>query len=197
MKGLFATAYFGPVSYYQKLNECSERTLDIHEYLVKQSYRNRTVIYGANGPLNLIIPLEKRKNKSVVKDLKIFNDPHWKQLHQKSLDSAYRSSPFYEFYEDDLNAIFEKKYDFLLDFNNACHEFIADQIQIELPFIPTNEYVSNFEGTDYRTLIHPKKDTLSKEEEYYQVFEEKYGFLKDLSILDLLFSQGPNTISYL
>lgn len=198
MKGLFSTAYFGPVSYYQKLFQSSEgRFLEANEFFEKQSYRNRTVIIGANGRMNLIIPLEKQDRKTLVKDRKIdYRDP-WQAQHSKSIISAYRSSPYFEFYEEDFLKLYEKPDKYLLDFNLKCHEFIAQELEEDLSFSKTESFSQNFEGEDFKNVIHPKKDSVVDEIEYYQVFEVKHGFQSDLSILDLLFSQGPNAISYL
>lgn len=198
MKGLFSTAYFGPVSYYQKLFQSTEeRILEVNEFFEKQSYRNRAVIMGANGRMNLIVPLEKQDRKTLVKDRKIDYADGWQAQHAKSIVSAYRSSPYFEFYEEDFLKLYEKQEKYLLDFNLKCHEFITQELQEDLSFSKTESFLESFEGTDFKNIIHPKKDSLVDEIEYYQVFEIKHGFQSDLSILDLLFSQGPNAVSYL
>ena len=198
MKGLFSTAYFGPVSYYQKLFLSTEqRMLEVNEFFEKQSYRNRTVILGANGRLNLITPLEKQGRNTLVKDRQIDHRESWQDQHLKSIISAYRSSPYFEFYEEDFKKLYETKDKFLLDFNLRCHVFIANELEEELSFEKTTAFVEDFEGEVFKNVIHPKKESLLEEVSYYQVFEERHGFQSDLSILDLLFSQGPNAISYL
>jgi hypothetical protein len=198
MKGLFSTAYFGPVSYYQKLFlSADKRLLEINEFFEKQSYRNRAVILGANGRMNLIIPLEKQIRNTLIKDRRIDHRESWQSQHLKGIISAYRSSPYFEFYEEDFMKLFEKKDEFLLDFNLRCHDFIASELEEDLSFEKTTAFVEDFDGEVFKNTIHPKKESLLEEVPYYQVFEEKHGFQSDLSILDLLFSQGPNAISYL
>lgn len=196
MKAVFASAYFAPISYYQKLNQFDECVLDVHEHMVKQSYRNRAVIYGANGALNLIVPLINRTNRTPIYQQRIEDSQEWKKLHLKSIESAYRSSPFYEYYIDELEQVLMKEYEFLVDLNLACHQFICDQLDEKWLFQKSDVFVEGDDFQNYRDTIHPKKESLYEGPEYYQVFSDKYGFLKDLSILDLLFNQGPNTLSY-
>ena len=198
MTGVFSTAYLAPISYYQSLLKSDKRILDTGEHMVKQSYRNRAIIYGANGKQNLIVPLSKMGNRKPVKDQKIDYSEDWQKNHVKSIESAYRSSPFYEYYVDGLFEIIMKNYRYLLDLNLACHDFICSEIEEKLDFQITDKYVEGEEGfTFYRDLIHPKKDSIIDETEYHQLFSDKLGFEKDLTIMDLIFLQGPNVVSYL
>lgn len=197
MNGLFATAYFGPISMYQKLTSCSQTWIEVHEHMVKQSYRNRCVILSANGKMNLTVPLDGRRNHKPIQDQKILSKEHWVAKHLKSMDAAYRSSAYYEFYQPEIAEILNRDFTYLLDLNNAVHEFVMDSVQLETTWEETQVFQSDFDGADFRSLIHPKKESLIEAIEYPQVFDEKYGFQKDLSILDLLFNQGPNSYSFI
>lgn len=163
----------------------------------KQTLRNRTEIYAANGKLALTIPVNyTQKNRQLYKDVKIANTNKWQNLHLKSLESAYRMSPFFEFYIDDLMPLFEKNYNYLLDFNFECFAVLQDCLQINL----NTSYTTIFESQpskpkDCRTLV--KKNNSFKFQNYNQVFSEKLGFISNLSILDLLFNEGTNTELYL
>ena len=125
------------------------------------------------------------------------NDSHWQEHHLKSLQSAYRSSPFYEFYEDELLVIFTKKYSYLQDVNIDTHLFITDALQINQQFSKTKEYLIKGDESDYRYLAYIKKQPKKPLDKYIQMFDNKHGYIDNLSILDLLFMEGPNAISYL
>jgi hypothetical protein len=176
-----------------------EITFEMDDSFLKQTYRNRTYIYGANGKLALNIPvIHSQKNRQKYRDVKIFNEEKWQSLHWKSLLSAYRTSPFFEYYEDELQPLFTKNTDYLLDFNFKCFEVICDCLQLELNTSKTAIYQKTVEGkTDFRYLVNAKKETPQQFDNYTQVFNNKHGFIPNLSILDLLFSEGPNTINYL
>ncbi|MFD1015903.1 WbqC family protein [Winogradskyella rapida] len=171
---------------------------EVSDNYQKQSYRNRVEIYGANGKLALTVPVSySQKNRQYYKDVKIANEEQWQQLHLKSLLSAYRMSPFFEFYIDDLMPLFETQFDYILDFNLKCFELIVDAMELDLNPNLTETFSKSPENTtDYRALV--KRNTkLNTLEPYTQVFTEKHGFISNLSILDLLFNEGPNTALYL
>ena len=172
--------------------------MDVHEFYQKQSFRNRCVIAGANGPLNLIVPIQRIGGKSMMKDLKIDHSQNWKKIHWKSLESAYRTSPYFEYYEHEFKPIFhDNKIDFLIDLNKQIMDAILKCLNTDLSisnstyYIPNNQVIS-----DYRNQIHPKKPSVKKISsiKYIQVFEDKIGFHPNLSMLDLLFNEGPNAI---
>jgi hypothetical protein len=167
----------------------------------KQSYRNRCYIYNSNGKQLLNIPVKDKNRGSAqrkkTKDLLVDNDSHWQDHHLKSLQTAYRTSPFYEFYEDDLLAIFNKKYTFLQDVNIDTHLFITDALQISQQYSKTEEYIVNPTENDFRELANSKITVKTSEEPYIQMFDDKHGFISNLSILDLIFMEGPNAISFL
>ena len=171
--------------------------LETQENFLKQTYRNRCIIATANGPLALSIPVVKPDTlKCIIKDMKISDHGNWRKLHWNALVSAYRMSPFFEYYEDDFAPFYEKKYEYLLDFNENLRELICNLIDINPRVILTEEYIPNTEN-DFREVIRPKheeEDPSFMPVPYYQVFREKFGFIPNLSIVDLLFNMGPESV---
>lgn len=165
----------------------------------KQTYRNRTYIYGANGKLLLNIPIKHSGDGSHQKyrDVKIENNFEWQKHHWKSLQSAYRSSAFFEFYEDEFAHLFEKTQRFLMDFNYKCQELVCECLQLNLTYSKTKEYFKNPQQIDLREAINAKTKPLIPATRYFQVFEDKKGFIPNLSILDLLFNEGTSALTYL
>ena len=162
------------------------------EHFPKQTYRNRAHIYSPNGLLGLSIPVVKgSKSHTKLKDVKISYEANWQKIHWKSLESGYRSSSFFEFYEDDIRPFYEQKTEFLFDYNEALMEFLFKSLKLEKNYDFTNSYEVYEEPVkDYRDNIHPKKTPLYSTDEYYQVFSTANGFIPDLSIVDLLFNHG-------
>ncbi len=196
---LFIPTYFAPISQYAAIYQAESVTFELEDNYQKQTYRNRCYIYGANGKLALNIPVKHNttEGRKKTKDTLVENDFPWQQQHYKSLQSAYRSSPFFEFFEEDLLKIFNKKYTFLQDLNIDTHLFVTDALQMEQNFAKTSSYELTPNSTDYRDLAIAKKGIEIEMDTYIQMFDDKHGFIPDLSILDLLFMEGPNTISFL
>jgi len=170
------------------------------EHFPKQTYRNRASIYSPNGKLDLIIPVKKGSNVHTrIKDVRISYESDWQRLHWMSLQTAYRRSAYFEFYEDDFRPFFEKQYTFLFDYNLELLTLLLNLLKAGKDFAFTEEYVKSYANiSDFRELIHPKKKMESfTVKPYFQVFEPKYGFIPNLSIVDLLFSQGPHSQAYL
>ena len=199
MKIVIHPTYFPNIAHFTAMVKADEVVLEMDDNFVKQTYRNRTYIYGANGKLGLNIPvIYSQKNRQKYKDVKIFNEDNWQSLHWKSLLSAYRTSPFFEYYEDELQHIFTEKADFLLDFNLKCFEVICDCLQLELNTSKTETYQKIIaDKSDFRHLVNAKKEPTFAFENYTQVFNNKHGFIPNLSILDLLFNEGPNALNHL
>lgn len=191
--------YFPNIAHFVAMAQTDIVIFEVEDNFLKQTYRNRTYIYGANGKLALNIPvIHSQKNRQKYKDVKIFNEEKWQDHHWKSLLSAYRTSPFFEYYEDELQPLFEIKANFILDFNMKCFEAICECLQLHLNTSKTEVYQNDPELVkDYRYLVNAKKDHLKPFETYNQVFQEKHGFINNLSILDLLFNEGPNSVNYL
>ena len=197
----FSTAYLAPVSYYVQLYAATEGArIEQWDHYVKQTYRNRCLIADANGPLALTIPTEKTaEGKCLMRDIRISDHGNWRHQHWNALEAAYRHTPFFLYYEDDFQPFFEKKIEFLYDFNMQLTELVCDLIGLDVTIKPTDAYHQKpDEMADFRALITPKvsweDDKEFRPTEYYQVFKEKHGFIPNLSIADLLFNMGPESI---
>lgn len=198
MNILLHPTYFPSISQYAAMLQAETITFEMEDNFQKQTNRNRMYIYSPNGVQMLNIPVKHSKTvHQKYKEIKIENAFGWQKNHFKSLEAAYRTSPFFEYFEDDFIPIFEKKHTFMMDLNFEIFEIINDCLGVELPFSKTEEYfheATNF--TDFRHLANGKKDTFINES-YTQVFDEKFGFLPNLSILDLLFNEGRHAKDYL
>ncbi len=202
---LLSTAYFPPVQYLAFICEYPDVRIERYENYSKQSYRNRCNILSANGVLPLVIPVKRfRGAKTPLAEIKPDNSYSWQRLHMISIESAYRSAPFYEYYIDDIRPFMEKKYNNLLDLNGSVLDMLISVLNIPAKWKFTSSFISNpsSEMIDLRFAIHPKK-TQEKipvklnYNDYFQVFINRHGFQPDLSILDLLFNIGPDSLSYL
>jgi hypothetical protein len=197
--GLFLPTYFSPISQFSQMASFDEITFEVEDNFQKQSYRNRCYIYGANGRQMLNIPLKKNNSngKQQTKDTLVDNSVKWQDQHFKTLKSSYNCSPFFEFFEDDLRILFNKKHTFLNDINLDSFLFFREALQIEISFNQTKEYQQNVSENDFRFLAEVKQNTPQETSRYIQVFDDKHGFLSNLSMLDLLFMEGPNANSFL
>ena len=241
MKALLSSTNFCPIQWYQKLNRYDECLIERHESFIKQTYRNRMIIPTTNGPLSLTIPTNHNTSLA-MKDIRISDHANWRHVHWNALLSAYGESPFFEYYQDDIRPFFEKKYEFLFDFNMETTEKMIELLDIRPKISITDEYIlskerkgeneerkvkseeTTFGGqgerqfnsvanhkvpsskfqvpsiVDFRDAIRPKKPLPDAEfapQRYYQVYEQKYGFQPNMSILDLLFNEGNEAIFYL
>ncbi len=192
--------YFPPIVQYAAILQSEHIIFEMEDNFQKQTYRNRCYIYAANGKQMLNVPIIHQKSAGKIKTKDILIDQetnNWQSNHIKSLQAAYRSSPFYEFYEDDIRTVLNKKHKFLIDLNIDIHELVMESIQASQKFDVTIDYASESEGIDFRGFANAKKENNSTFPEYTQAFKEKHGFLKNLSILDLLCMEGPASYRYL
>ncbi|MBR4388217.1 MAG: WbqC family protein [Prevotella sp.] len=219
---LLTSTYFGPVQWYQKLNRFEHVWVESMDHFQKQTFRNRCVIASPGGPLALTVPVVHDEPKILMRDLRISDHGQWRRLHWNALQTAYGESPFFEYYADDLHPFFEKKWEFLLDFNMEITRLMCQWLDIH----PTLHITESYQGArgkkhgargkeqgardysaetvdyvaDFREVIrpkHPQPDADFMPKSYYQVYQSKYGFLPNLSILDLLFNEGNESIFFL
>lgn len=206
---LLQTTYFGPIQWYQKLYRHDRVIIEQYDSYQKQTYRNRCVIATANGVQALTVPVEHADDKILTKDLRISDHNQWRRVHWNALQSAYSESPFFDYYADDLRLFFERKYEFLIDFNEAIRQKVCELIDIHPNVSYSTEYTSDTtpqtstlrhqpsDIADFRVVInakHPLPDADFTPRSYWQVFQHKHGFLPNLSILDLLFNMGTESI---
>lgn len=193
-KACFTIAYLAPVEYYAAMKNADDIFLENCDSYIKQTYRNRCHIATANGVMALSIPVVKSEGeKKLTRDIRISDHTDWQLHHWKSIESAYNSTPFFEYYKDDLIPFYEKKWEFLWDFNWEIQQKILELLELDAKIQLTNEYklVLDDNVPDFRERIHPKKESLNPDmKPYYQVFDQKIGFLSNLSIIDLLFNMG-------
>jgi len=195
---LIHPGFFSPIIQYVLVAKSQSIIFEIKDNFQKQTFRNRCHIYSAQGNLMLNVPVvHQRGIKQKTTDVKIDYKDSWNKLHLKSLQSAYSSSPFYEFYVDDLTKVLNSNFSFLQDLNLACHDFIMDALQLELPTSFSKKYIVEYQGYDGRSLVLAKPEKQYPLSRYIQVFEQSHGFVPNLSILDLLFMEGPNALNYL
>ena len=224
---LLQTTYFGPVQWYQKLHRYEHTLIEQYDSYQKQTFRNRCIIATANGLQALTVPVDTHpvlgasavhpvldasaaeSAKCLLKDVRISDHNQWRRVHWNALQSAYSESPFFEYYADDIRPFFEQKYDFLIDFNEAIRQKMCELIDIHPSVEYTQEFLSPQEVSstthhpiihDFRDVIsakHPQPDADFEVKRYWQVFQHKHGFLPNLSILDLLFCMGPESVFYL
>ncbi len=195
-------AYFPDIVSFAVMMRAGEVVWDIHAHFDKQTYRNRMYIHAAHGKQMLSVPVRHAKGmeRRAFKDVEVSGESDWQRYHWKSLETAYRTSPYFEFYEDDLKPFFEKKFRFLLDVNKAALEKILELADIDLSLTFTERYdPSPADIADFRFLVDAKKRPVNTEAlpSYTQVFSDRNGFIPGLSILDLLFMEGPKAVLYL
>ena len=188
------SAYLAPVEYYAALANSETIYLEHCDYYVKQTYRNRCHIAAANGVMALSIPVEKSSGEKILtRDVRISDHNDWQLQHWRSIESAYNSTPFFEYYKDDLFPFFEKKWNFLFDYNVEIQAKVLELLDLQPTITFTTAYQPelNKDIVDLRESIHPKKENpLVEMKPYYQVFEQRFGFQPNLSIIDLLFNMG-------
>lgn len=197
---LFIPTYFSPISQYSRIVKSDNVVFEFEDNFQKQTYRNRCYVYGANGKLSLNIPVKHKQTtgRKKTKDTLIENNFPWQSQHFKSLQTAYQSSPYFEFFEDDLAKIFNKNYVYLIDLNIDTYLFVTDALQLRQDYTKTNEYEITPLIDDYRDFSIAKNGSISIEmNTYTQMFDDKHGFISNLSILDLLFMEGSNALTFL
>jgi len=196
----FPLFYLAPVSYFSALKAVNfEFEMEKWEHFPKQTFRNRATVASPNGPLNLFIPVIKgSKYHTKIKDVKISYDFKWQRLHWMSLQTCYRNSAYFEYYEDEIAAFYHKETKYLFDFNLELMAWLLKQLKQEPDFKFTDTYQKELPGgTDYRNAALFRAENYQNFKPYFQVFDDRNGFLPNMSAVDLLFSQGPQAKLYL
>lgn len=193
--------YLGPVQLFSHIVNADAVVIEQQANYQRKTYANRCSIAGANGPMHLAIPVTNIKgSRTNIKETLISYDMDWQKQHWRSIVSAYNSSPFFEYYADDFAPFYHKQYKYLIDFNMGLFQTMLEELELDIDVMLTDEYVHEHPN-DLRKTIHPKalpqNDKQYKTIEYRQVFVEKYPFVPNLSVIDLLFSKGPETYDIL
>ena len=198
MRSLFLPTYFPSISNFAAMAQADGITFEVHDHFQKQTNRNRTYIYSPNGIQLLNIPIKHSNNRhQAAKEVKIEWAFDWQKQHFKSLEAAYRTSPFFEYYEDKLMPLFTDKPTFLLDLNFRALELVFECLGMPFDYEVTDEYFhEHIDMKDFRSLAQGKKD-YTVVSEYPQVFADKHGFISNLSVLDVLFNEGRFALDYL
>jgi hypothetical protein len=196
-----STAYLAPIRYYSKLAHFDEISMEVWENYPRQTWRNRCLIAAANGRQILTVPVEKPATlKCPTRDIRISNHGNWRHSHWNALVSAYNMSPFFEYYADDFRPLYENAYKYLIEYNEVIRGVICDLLDLHPVVTQTEKYIPEVPN-DFRTepdlLRRPNPDASFTPRPYYQVFRDKHGFIPHLSIVDLLFNMGPESILFL
>lgn len=199
---LFVPCYFASIDQMAIMLQYDEILFESAEHYQKQSFRNRQEILSANGRLKLSIPIKhvpgKKNSHQVLRDVRIENDFKWQKEHFRSMQIAYQTAPFFEFFEDDLRPLYQTKYTYLMDFNLACFDFLCHILELPIAYETTQSYLPQADHyVDHRKLANAKREPVVELQEYDQVFMERHGFISNLSILDLIFNLGNGSTAYL
>ncbi len=192
---LLSTAYLPSINYFSALLKNETVFIEKHEHYIKQTYRNRCEILSSNGLLSLSIPLQKRADKEIISEKRISYAENWQINHWRAITSAYKNSAYFEYFEDEFKPFYFEKHEFLMEFNTKLTELILHILRQKKELHFTKEYEKEFLGIDLREVLNQKQETINQK--YYQVFGDKLGFTPNLSVIDLLFNKGLETVDYL
>ncbi len=194
---LLSTAYFPPIEYFAHIAEYSVVFMEGCESYAKQSYRNRCRILTSNGVEDLRVPV-LHDGSRLITDIKVDYRTPWVRQTKYAIDTAYYTSPFFEYYRDELFSILDSQPSTLWEMNRRITEFFCKKIGLKSEFEVTQDFKVQWDDClDLREAIHPKRESSYEAKPYWQVFKEKYGFVPGLSVMDLLFNEGPESICYL
>lgn len=194
---LLPTAYLPPINYFSLLLKSETVFIEQHEHFVKQTYRNRCEILSSNGLLSLSIPLQKNADKEIISEKKISYAENWQINHWRAITSASKNSAYFEYFEDEFKPFYFEKHEFLMEYNTAFTKLILHILRQKKELQLTNEFHKTFDGIDLRNSLNQKPETINSFPKYYQVFGDKFGFTPNLSVIDLLFNKGLESVEYL
>ncbi len=199
---LLSTAYLPPIDFFRNIKEHENIIIEQYETYPKQTYRNRCEILSANGKLALTIPVNKKNgNHTLTKDIEITYSTNWQKIHWRAIESAYNNSPFFLYYADLFYPFYLKKNKYLIDYNNELLELILKILKANLIVTLSKKYEKEpLQTIDLRETIHPKKNGTTPNKNflsYNQVFLDKFGFVPNLSVIDLIFNEGKFCKDYL
>lgn len=192
---LLPTAYLPPIHYFSLLLKSETVFIEQHEHFVKQTYRSRCDILSSNGILSLSIPLQKKGDKELISEKRISYAEEWQMKHWRAITSAYKNSAYFEYFEDDFKPFYFEKHEYLFQYNLNLTKLILQILRQKKEIHFTSEYNKTFEGIDLRPSLNDKQETINQK--YYQVFRDKFGFTPNLSVIDLLFNKGLESVEYL
>lgn len=201
---ILSTAYLPPIDYFRVISSYAGWKIEQWESFQKQSYRSRCSIYSANGPLSLYIPILRSEGFSIpIKEIKVDNSKRWQRQHWQAIVSAYRSSPYFDHYYQDLLPFYNSEYDYLFEFNKDLIKCLLGLLNLPVKIDLTGSFFTDSDLKrdtticDFREKIHPKRVSpfalLNENGRYHQVFAHKFGFFANLSVIDLLFNEGPDS----
>lgn len=192
---LLSTAYLPSVNYFSAVLKNETVFIEQHEHFIKQTYRNRCEILSSNGVLSLSIPLQKKADKEIISEKRISYAENWQINHWRAITSAYKNSAYFEYFEDEFRPFYFEEHEFLMEYNTKLTNLILHILRQKKELHFTKEYEKEFLGSDLRTSLNRKQETINQK--YYQVFGDKLGFIPNLSVIDLLFNKGLETVEYL
>lgn len=199
MEIIIPSTYWGPVQQFAWMLAADMVWVEQQEHYVKQTYRNRCLIAASNGPLALTVPIVKPEgDKCAMHHIRISDHGNWRHLHWQALTSAYKNSPFFEYYEDDFRPFYTERWEYLMDYNDAITRKVCELLDMQPIMQRTERYLpAGTHQTDLRGLLSTKSqelDTAFHPVPYYQVFNDRAHFIPRLSIADLLFNMGPEAL---